>query len=96
MDEALVRHIARLARIEVREEELGRLARELATILRYFDKLAELDTTNVAPLLHAVEGSNVLAPDEPGQSLGAEAALDNAPRHDDELFLVPRVVGGEP
>jgi aspartyl-tRNA(Asn)/glutamyl-tRNA(Gln) amidotransferase subunit C len=96
VDEALVRHIARLARIEVREEELGRLARELATILGYFDKLAELDTAGVAPLVHAVEGANVLAPDEPAPSLGAEAALANAPRHDDELFLVPRVVGGEP
>jgi aspartyl-tRNA(Asn)/glutamyl-tRNA(Gln) amidotransferase subunit C len=96
VDEALVRHIARLARIDVREADLGRLARELATILTYFDKLAELDTAGVAPLVHAVEGSNVLAADEPAPSLGSEAALANAPRHDDELFLVPRVVGGEP
>jgi len=96
VDEALVRHIARLARIDVPEGEAGRLASELAAIVAYFDKLAELDTEGVEPLVHAVEQENVLAPDEPGASLGTEEALLNAPRQDGELFLVPRILGGEP
>jgi aspartyl-tRNA(Asn)/glutamyl-tRNA(Gln) amidotransferase subunit C len=96
VDEEVVRHIARLARIELREGELGRLARELATIVGYFDKLGELDTEGVEPLLHAVEEQNVLRPDEAGDSLGVEAALANAPRQDGSFFCVPRVIAEPP
>jgi aspartyl-tRNA(Asn)/glutamyl-tRNA(Gln) amidotransferase subunit C len=95
MDEALIRHIARLARIELRDEEVPRLARDLTAIVGYFDKLKELDTGGVEPLVHAVEEPNRLAPDEPAASLGAEAALSNAPRHDGSFFRVPRVIGGD-
>lgn len=100
MDEELVRHIARLARVELGEDELARFARELATIVGYFDKLAELDTDGVEPLLHAVEEQNVLRPDEVADSLGTEAALANAPRQDGSFFCVPRILadptgGGE-
>jgi aspartyl-tRNA(Asn)/glutamyl-tRNA(Gln) amidotransferase subunit C len=95
MDETLVRHIARLSRIELREDELERLARELDTIISYFDKLRELDTTAVQPLVHAVEDADVLAPDDPVPSLGAEAALANAPRHDGSFFCVPRILGAD-
>ena len=93
MDAALVRHIAALARIELSDRELERIAPQLESIIRYFDKLAELDTSAVEPLVHAVESRNVLAADDPQRSLGVEATLSNAPRHDGELFRVPRVVG---
>ena len=93
MDAELIRHIAALARIELSPEELERLAPQLESIIRYFDKLAELDTSAVAPLVHAVESANVLAADLESGSLGVEATLANAPRHDGELFRVPRVLG---
>jgi aspartyl-tRNA(Asn)/glutamyl-tRNA(Gln) amidotransferase subunit C len=93
MDSAQVRRIALLARIDVEEHELGRIAEELSVIVRYFDKLAELDTTGVEPLVHAVENRNVLAADVPGASLDIVAALSNAPAHDGSLFRVPRVLG---
>jgi len=92
VDEEGVRHIARLARIELREDELGPLARELASIVGYFDKLGELDTEGVEPLVHAVEQHNVLRSDEVADSLGIEAALANAPRQDGAFFCVPRVI----
>ena len=94
MEEALVRHIARLSRIEVSDDEIGPLARELASIVRYFDRLRELDTEGVEPLVHAVERQNVLAPDVPAPPLAVEDALANAPRQDGSFFLVPRIVGG--
>jgi len=93
VDEALVRHIATLARIELSDAEIGRMVPELESIVRYFDKLQEIDTSGVEPLVHAVETLDVLAPDVPSPSLGAEATLRNAPRQDGEVFVVPRVVG---
>ncbi len=89
----MVRHIAKLSRIELSEEQLATFGRQLADILEYFDKLAELDTTNVEPLAHAVEIHNVLAEDTPRPSLSADAALANAPQRDGDFFMVPKVIG---
>lgn len=93
MDEANIRHIARLARIELTDAELRRLLPELESVMSYFGKLRELDTGSVEPLVHAVEQPCVLAPDEPAQSLSPEEALGNAPRQDGVFFCVPRVLG---
>jgi aspartyl-tRNA(Asn)/glutamyl-tRNA(Gln) amidotransferase subunit C len=95
VDELHLRRIARLARIDLTEEEVGRLLPQLESVMGYFDKLRELDTEGVEPLVHAVEESNVLMPDEPGGSLSQEEALANAPRHDGSFFCVPRILGGE-
>jgi aspartyl-tRNA(Asn)/glutamyl-tRNA(Gln) amidotransferase subunit C len=89
----LVRHIAKLSRIELSEEQLATFGRQLADILEYFDKLAELDTANVEPLAHAVEIHNVLAEDTPRPSLAPDAALANAPHRDGDFFMVPKVIG---
>ncbi len=94
MDAAQVRRIAQLARIEISEHELARIAGELSVIVQYFDKLGELDTEGVQPLVHAVEVRNVLAPDVPAAPLSVEAALANAPRQDGSFFRVPRILGG--
>ena len=88
-----VRHIARLSRIALSEEELRTFGGQLADILAYFGKLQELDTAGVAPMAHAVELHNVLAADEPGESLPPEQVLANAPARDGDLFRVPRVIG---
>jgi aspartyl/glutamyl-tRNA(Asn/Gln) amidotransferase C subunit len=88
----LVRHIARLSRIELTEPQMATFGRQLASILVYFDKLKELDTANVEPMAHAVERTNVLAEDVPRPSLTPEQALANAPQRDGDFFMVPKVI----
>lgn len=94
IDEDTVRHVALLARIHLGDEEVRRFAGQLESILHYFDKLQQLDTSGVRPLVHAVETQDVLAPDVEGRSLSREDALANAPRHDGEYFEVPTILGG--
>ena len=98
IDDRTIRHIASLSRIELKEEEIPSLARQLSSILEYFDKLAELDTSAVEPMTHAIELSNVLAEDSPSTSLETGSletrrALANAPDHDGSFFKVPKVLG---
>ena len=84
--------IARLSRIELTEPQMAAFSRQLASILVYFDKLKELDTTNVEPMAHAVELTNVLADDVPRPSLTPEQALANAPQREGDFFKVPKVI----
>jgi aspartyl-tRNA(Asn)/glutamyl-tRNA(Gln) amidotransferase subunit C len=93
VDSNLVRHIARLARIELSEAQMATFGRQLAGILMHFDKLKEIDTDGVEPMAHAVELTNVLADDVPRPSLTPEQALANAPDRDDNFFKVPKVIG---
>ena len=92
VDADLVRHIARLSRIEMTPEEIETFGRQLAAILVYFDKLQELDTQGVEPMAHAVALTNVLADDVPAASLSTQQALTNAPDHDESFFKVPKVI----
>ena len=89
----LVRHVGKLGRIELSELDVATFALQLGSILVYFDKLKELDTTNVEPMVHAMEIANVLAQDTPGLSLSPEEALANAPQRDGDFFMVPKVIG---
>ena len=93
IDIELVRHIGRLSRIELTEEQMQTFAGELADILAYFGKLQELDTDGVEPMVHAVELVNVFGEDVPGQSLDVAEALANAPQRDGDFFMVPKVIG---
>ncbi|MEI7835667.1 MAG: Asp-tRNA(Asn)/Glu-tRNA(Gln) amidotransferase subunit GatC [Planctomycetota bacterium] len=88
-----VRHIGRLARIELTDDQAAAFGRQLADIVGYFDKLKELDTTGVEPMVHALEVANVLAADVAEASLDAQAALANAPDRDGDFFKVPKVIG---
>lgn len=88
-----VRKIARLSRIELSDEQLATFGKQLAGILEYFDKLQELDTENVVPMVHAQEIHNVLADDQPHKSLSSDEALANAPERDGDFFKVPKVIG---
>ena len=92
IDPQLVRHIGKLSRIELTEEEVQTFCRQLEAILEYFDKLQELDTSAVEPMAHAVEIHNVLADDAPEQGLTPEQALANAPQRDGDFFKVPKVI----
>jgi len=93
IDLSAVRHIGKLARIELTDEQVETFAVQLGGILEYFDKLQELDTTGVEPMAHAVELHNVLAGDAAGESLTPEQALANAPQRDGDFFKVPKVIG---
>ena len=92
IDPQLVRHIGKLSRIELSEEQVQKLSRQLASTLEYFDKLQELDTSAVEPMAHAVDVSNVLAGDVPRASLTPDQALANAPQRDGDFFKVPKVI----
>ena len=93
IDVELVRHIGRLSRIELTDDEIRTFSTQLAAILDYFGKLQQLDTEHVEPMAHAVGTHNVLAADEVGASLPVQRALANAPQRDGNLFKVPKVIG---
>jgi aspartyl-tRNA(Asn)/glutamyl-tRNA(Gln) amidotransferase subunit C len=84
-----VLHVARLARLDLREEEIERLTRELAAILEAVGKVAELDLADVPPTSHPLDVVNVWADDEPEPSLPLADALANAPEAEGALFRVP-------
>lgn len=82
-------HVAKLARLGLTEEEVGRMAGELSGILEHVDRIAELDLDDVEPTSHVVALENVLRADVPHQSLAPEAALAQAPDPVDGAFRVP-------
>jgi aspartyl-tRNA(Asn)/glutamyl-tRNA(Gln) amidotransferase subunit C len=87
-----VRHVARLARLALSEDELERMRAEMSAILDYMDKLRSLDTKGVEPTSHAVPLRNVLRADEPVPSLPLDDMLANAPDRDGDTFRVPRII----
>lgn len=92
IDEAQVRHIARLSRLNLSDEEVQLFAGQLARILAYVRQLAEVPTADVAPLAHPLPVTNVLRDDEPHEPFDAETALANAPEREDGFFKVPAVL----
>jgi len=84
-----VLHVARLARLDLREEELERLTTELGAILDAVSKVAELDLADVPPTSHPLDLVNAWADDEPHASLPVEEVFANAPAHEGDLFRVP-------
>lgn len=81
--------MARLARLELSEEELEPMARELSGVLDHIATIAELDLEGVAPTSHVVEMTGALRPDEPRPCLPQEVALEQAPAVSEQGFLVP-------
>jgi aspartyl-tRNA(Asn)/glutamyl-tRNA(Gln) amidotransferase subunit C len=89
IDRAEVLHVATLARLELSEEEVERMSRELSAVLDHIEKISELDLEGVPPTSHVVEVDTPLRPDEPVESLPREVALESAPDSDGEGFRVP-------
>jgi aspartyl-tRNA(Asn)/glutamyl-tRNA(Gln) amidotransferase subunit C len=87
-----VAHVAKLARLNLTEEETRLFQAQLGRVLEYAEKLRELDTTDVEAAAHAVPVFNVLREDEPRSWLTAEEALSNAPRQANGLFICTKVV----
>jgi aspartyl-tRNA(Asn)/glutamyl-tRNA(Gln) amidotransferase subunit C len=89
IDRDQVLHVARLARLELSDEEVERMSSELSSILDHVEKINELDLEGVAPTSHVVELENVLRPDEPRPSWPREQILAEAPDVADGFFRVP-------
>ena len=84
-----VLHVARLARLELSEEELPRLEAQLGAILEAVGKVSELDLSDVEPTAHPLDLVNAWAEDDPRPSLQVEDALVNAPERGGNFFRVP-------
>jgi aspartyl-tRNA(Asn)/glutamyl-tRNA(Gln) amidotransferase subunit C len=89
IDREQVLHVARLARLELRDDELERMARELSGVLDHIEKISELDLDGVAPTSHVIELENVLRADEPRESWPVERVLESAPDVAQGGFRVP-------
>ena len=88
----MIDKLANLARLEFNAKEKEEIKNDLEQMIGFIDKLNELDTTGVEPLLHMSENINVLRDDEVAGTLSREDALKNAPLHDDQFFKVPKVI----
>jgi aspartyl-tRNA(Asn)/glutamyl-tRNA(Gln) amidotransferase subunit C len=89
IDREQVLHVARLARLELSEDEVERMSSELSTILEHVERISELDLDGVEPTSHVVELENVLRPDEPRPSWPRDTVLEQAPDPADGAFRVP-------
>jgi aspartyl-tRNA(Asn)/glutamyl-tRNA(Gln) amidotransferase subunit C len=89
IDREQVLHVAKLARLELTDEEVGRMATELSSVLRHIETISELELDDVPATTHVVEIENALRPDEPRPCLPREVALAGAPAVQDGGFLVP-------
>jgi len=94
VDEALLSRLAKLSRLSPTPQQSVRLQNDLVKILGMVEKLDELDLEAVQPLRYVTGVENVLRPDESGNHIERERALDNAPDADKEggFFRVPRVI----
>ena len=88
----IVKHIAHLARLDFKGEELDAIKADMEKIIDFVDKLSEIDTENVEPLIFMNEKVNVLREDIPNQTLTKENALANAPKSDSDYFRIPKVL----
>ncbi len=87
-----VRHIAKLARLALTDEEVARYAADLSAILAYAEQLQEVETDHIPPTASVLPLRNVLREDIPRPGLDQEDALANAPLRQDGYFQVPAVL----
>ena len=92
IDKTLISKLEKLSRLELAEAEKDSIQNDLNNILKMVEKLNELDTSGVEPLIHISTEENVLRADEVKHQLSRDKALKNAPQHDGEYFLVPKVI----
>ena len=92
IDEKTIHKVADLARIEIKEEEVESLSLEMNKILTFMEKLNELDTTNVKPLVYMNEEVNVWREDVAKQEISVADGLKNSAIHNENFFFVPKVI----
>jgi aspartyl-tRNA(Asn)/glutamyl-tRNA(Gln) amidotransferase subunit C len=92
VDDALIAKLSRLSMLDFDEAEKEEIKADLVKMIGFVDKLKELDTSGIEPLLHMSGNNNMLREDEVNNMLTQEEALRNAPLHDSQFFKVPKVI----
>lgn len=92
VNDALIDKLSTLARLRFDEDEKEGIKSDLQRMIAFVEKLNELDTTGVSPLLHMSDSVNVLRNDEVQGSISREETFRNAPKHDQIFFQVPKVI----
>ncbi|QEC42264.1 Asp-tRNA(Asn)/Glu-tRNA(Gln) amidotransferase subunit GatC [Pseudobacter ginsenosidimutans] len=95
VNDAMVENLANLARLQFSDAEKEIISNDLQRMIAFVDKLNELDTTGVPPLLHMTDNFNVLREDEVKGSISRAEGLKNAPGTDGVFFKVPKVIRKE-
>ncbi|MEN9699309.1 MAG: hypothetical protein RLZZ301_507 [Bacteroidota bacterium] len=90
--EELIDHIAHLSRLSFEGQDKQAIQQDMERMIAFVDKLSELDTTGVEPLIFMSEEVNRLRDDEAVQSISHEEALRNAPQKDSDYFRIPKVL----
>jgi aspartyl-tRNA(Asn)/glutamyl-tRNA(Gln) amidotransferase subunit C len=93
VNEELVDRIATLAKLEYNPEQKQEIINDLNRIISFVEKLNELDTTGVEPMVYMNDETNILREDVARQTIAHHEALKNAPDHDSDFFRVPKVMG---
>jgi aspartyl-tRNA(Asn)/glutamyl-tRNA(Gln) amidotransferase subunit C len=91
--ENLVEELAHLSRLSFENEAKQEIISDLNKLLAFVEKLDEVDTEGIEPLIYMVDEVNVLRPDVQNQTISHEDGLKNGPKHDADFFRVPRFVG---
>ena len=92
IDIKTVDDIAHLARLEFKDEAKSEILNDINRMLTFVDKLNELNTDNVEPLIYMTNEKNVMREDDPEITLTQKEALKNAPKKDSDYFKVPKVI----
>ena len=92
IDIKTVDEIAHLARLEFNVVSKPEILNDINRMLSFIDKLNELDTTNVEPLIYMTNERNIMRPDIPETTLTQKEALQNAPKKDSDYFKAPKVI----
>ena len=92
IDNETVDKIAHLARLEVNDESKEQIIKDMNNMLGFIEKLNELDTNGIEPLIYMSDEVNVLREDEVKQEITQHEALKNAPKHDSDYIKVPKVI----
>lgn len=92
INDDLIRKLERLSRLSLGDPAREKLKGELSDILKMIDKLGELDTEGLEPLVYLSQQSQILREDNVGNQLSTQRALSNAPESDDKHFLVPKII----
>jgi aspartyl-tRNA(Asn)/glutamyl-tRNA(Gln) amidotransferase subunit C len=92
IDKETVEKVAHLARLELAEDEKQEMIQDMSKILGFMAKLNEINTSGIEPLVYMTNEINVLREDVVKQEVTHEEALQNAPKHDENYFLVAKVI----
>ena len=86
-----VEHVAKLARLELSEDEKVKFSKQLGDIIKYVEQMNSIDTTGVEPMSHAIPIVNVMREDVVVQEQTKEELMANAPSKEDGFFRVPKI-----